>query len=254
MAATYGRLTGKAGVCMATLGPGATNFATPAAYAQLGGMPLIRITGQKPIKKSKQGQFQIIDVVGRAQEEDGYLHTEIQIRGIEHFSNRKYHEMYNYGHLFTAACIHLMAWALPATAQVVFEEVRLNAGDARSDDHFGSAVSLSGDIALIGSPDDFHNGVLSGSASVFVRQGTVWIEEVKLTASDAEPFDRFGLSVAVYGDTAVVSAPRDDDACPGDPACDSGSAYVFVRQGTEWFEQAIEPGFDVLVNIECFQR
>ncbi len=64
MAATYGRLTGKAGVCMATLGPGATNFATPAAYAHLGGMPLLMITGQKPIKKSKQGQFQIIDVVG----------------------------------------------------------------------------------------------------------------------------------------------------------------------------------------------
>ncbi|HEX5486842.1 MAG TPA: acetolactate synthase large subunit [Limnobacter sp.] len=64
MAATYGRLTGRAGVCMATLGPGATNFATPAAYAYLGAFPLIMITGQKPIKKSKQGQFQIIDVVG----------------------------------------------------------------------------------------------------------------------------------------------------------------------------------------------
>jgi acetolactate synthase-1/2/3 large subunit len=64
MAATYGRLTNKAGVCLATLGPGATNLATPAAYAHLGGMPLIMITGQKPIKKSKQGQFQIIDVVG----------------------------------------------------------------------------------------------------------------------------------------------------------------------------------------------
>ncbi|WP_343561878.1 acetolactate synthase large subunit [Kiloniella sp. b19] len=64
MAATYGRLSGKAGVCMATLGPGATNFATPAAYAHLGAFPLIIITGQKPIKKSKQGQFQIIDVVG----------------------------------------------------------------------------------------------------------------------------------------------------------------------------------------------
>ncbi len=63
MAATYGRLTGRAGVCMATLGPGATNFVTPAAYAQLGGFPLVMITGQKPIKKSKQGQFQIVDVV-----------------------------------------------------------------------------------------------------------------------------------------------------------------------------------------------
>ncbi|HEX8966157.1 MAG TPA: acetolactate synthase large subunit [Patescibacteria group bacterium] len=64
MAATYGRLTGKAGVALSTLGPGATNLVTGVAYAQLGGMPLLVITGQKPIKKSKQGQFQIIDVVG----------------------------------------------------------------------------------------------------------------------------------------------------------------------------------------------
>lgn len=63
MAATYGRFTGKAGVCLSTLGPGATNFVTSAAYAQLGGMPMMMITGQKPVKKSKQGRFQILDVV-----------------------------------------------------------------------------------------------------------------------------------------------------------------------------------------------
>jgi acetolactate synthase-1/2/3 large subunit len=63
MAATYGRLTGKAGVCLATLGPGATNFVTAAAYAQLGAMPMLMITGQKPVKLSKQGHFQIVDVV-----------------------------------------------------------------------------------------------------------------------------------------------------------------------------------------------
>ena len=63
MAATYGRLTGKTGVCLSTLGPGATNLVTAAAYAQLGGMPMLMITGQKPIKKSKQGRFQILDVV-----------------------------------------------------------------------------------------------------------------------------------------------------------------------------------------------
>lgn len=63
MAATYGRLTGKTGVCLTTLGPGATNLVTAAAYAQLAAMPMLMITGQKPIKKSKQGQFQIIDVV-----------------------------------------------------------------------------------------------------------------------------------------------------------------------------------------------
>ena len=64
MAATLGRLTGKTGVCLSTLGPGATNFVTAAAYAQLGAMPMMMITGQKPIKKSKQARFQIIDVVG----------------------------------------------------------------------------------------------------------------------------------------------------------------------------------------------
>ncbi len=63
MAATVGRLTGKPGVCLATLGPGATNLVTAAAYAQLGAMPMMMITGQKPIHSSKQGHFQIIDTV-----------------------------------------------------------------------------------------------------------------------------------------------------------------------------------------------
>lgn len=67
MAATLGRLTGRVGVALSTLGPGATNLVTGVAYAQLGGMPLLVITGQKPIKKSKQGKFQIIDVVGMMQ-------------------------------------------------------------------------------------------------------------------------------------------------------------------------------------------
>ena len=67
MAATFGRLTGKAGVCVSTLGPGATNLVTAAAYANLGAMPMVMITGQKPIKTSKQGQFQIVDVVDMMQ-------------------------------------------------------------------------------------------------------------------------------------------------------------------------------------------
>ncbi|NNC23085.1 acetolactate synthase large subunit [Salinisphaera sp. USBA-960] len=63
MAATYGRLTGRAGVCLSTLGPGATNLLTGIAYAQLGGMPLFAITGQKPIRDNTQGGFQLIDIV-----------------------------------------------------------------------------------------------------------------------------------------------------------------------------------------------
>jgi acetolactate synthase-1/2/3 large subunit len=74
MAAAYGRLTGKPGVCLSTLGPGATNLVTPAAFAQLGGMPMVMITGQKPIKKSKQGKFQVVDIVDMMHPLTKYTH------------------------------------------------------------------------------------------------------------------------------------------------------------------------------------
>ena len=64
MAATHGRLTGRPGVCISTLGPGALNLATGAAYAHLGAMPMLMITGQKAIMTAKQARFQIVDVVG----------------------------------------------------------------------------------------------------------------------------------------------------------------------------------------------
>jgi acetolactate synthase-1/2/3 large subunit len=82
MAATYGRLTGKAGVCLATLGPGATNLVTAAAYAQLGAMPMVMITGQKPVKASKQGQFQIIDVVDMMRPITKFTHQIVSGAGI----------------------------------------------------------------------------------------------------------------------------------------------------------------------------
>ncbi len=63
MAATYGRLTGKAGVCFSTLGPGATNLMTGVAHAQLIGAPLIAITGQKALRENRQARFQLIDIV-----------------------------------------------------------------------------------------------------------------------------------------------------------------------------------------------
>ncbi len=63
MAATYGRLTGKVGVCLSTLGPGATNLVTGIAHAQLGGMPLLAITGQKGVRNNLQANFQVLDIV-----------------------------------------------------------------------------------------------------------------------------------------------------------------------------------------------
>ncbi|MBO9453028.1 acetolactate synthase large subunit [Tropicibacter sp. R16_0] len=85
MAATYGRHTGKAGVCMATLGPGATNLVTTAAYAQLGGMPMLMVTGQKPIKHSKQGRFQILDVVDMMGPITKFTH---QLAGADNIATR----------------------------------------------------------------------------------------------------------------------------------------------------------------------
>src|SRR3954452_9604306 len=63
MAATHGRLTGRPGVCIATLGPGALNLVTGAAYAHLGAMPMVLITGQKAIMSAQQARFQIVDMV-----------------------------------------------------------------------------------------------------------------------------------------------------------------------------------------------
>src|SRR5437773_12316571 len=63
MAATHGRLTGKPGVCISTLGPGALNLSTGAAYAHLGAMPMLLLTGQKAIMSSRQARFQIVGVI-----------------------------------------------------------------------------------------------------------------------------------------------------------------------------------------------
>lgn len=82
MAATYGRFTGKAGVCLSTLGPGATNLVTAAAYATLGGMPMLMLTGQKPIRSSKQGRFQILDVVDMMQPVTKYSRQLLSGAGI----------------------------------------------------------------------------------------------------------------------------------------------------------------------------
>jgi len=104
------------------------------------------------------------------------------------------------------------------------EEAKLMASDAAAYDRFGGSVSLSGDTALIGAEGDDDAGPFSGSAYFFVRTDTVWSQEAKLTASDAEMEDAFGLSVSLSGDTALVGAVNNDGA-----ANNSGSAYTFVR-------------------------
>ena len=113
------------------------------------------------------------------------------------------------------------------------EASKLTASDAAAGDLFGYSVSLSGDRALVGANlAENGGGVDSGSAYVFERSGTTWSQQQKLTADDAAADDRFGFSVSVSGDTALVGAYLDDDG-----GSSSGSAYVFERSGTTRSQQ-----------------
>ena len=112
------------------------------------------------------------------------------------------------------------------------EEAKLTASDGTAGDRFGRTVSLSGDRALVGASYDDDNGTNSGSAYLFVRSGTSWTEEAQLTDSDGEANDHFGSGVSLSGDTALVGA----SGLFVDPV--EGKAFVFVRSGTTWTEEA----------------
>jgi hypothetical protein len=123
------------------------------------------------------------------------------------------------------------------------EEQQLTPSDSAPDDHFGFRVSVSGDTAVVGAHTNDHAGADSGAAYVFVRPFNGWAatpfpmtETAKLVASDAAAGDIFGDAVSVDGDTIVVGAMRNDDACPANPACQSGSAYVFVKPASGWVD------------------
>ena len=116
---------------------------------------------------------------------------------------------------------------------LVARETKLTAGDAAQFDNFGTSVAISGDTAVVGALFDVDSGISSGSAYVFQRSAGVWSQQQKLTASDAAANDQFGASVAISGDTAVVSSPGDDDA-----GTNSGSAYVFIRSAGVWSQEA----------------
>jgi hypothetical protein len=123
------------------------------------------------------------------------------------------------------------------------EEAKLTASDGAADDSFGRSVAVSGDTALVGANGDDDNGSRSGSAYVFRYDGIDWVEEAKLTASDAAASDYFGLSVAVSGDTAVVGAFNDDD-----DGASSGSAHVFRYDGVDWAQEAKLTASDAAAN------
>lgn len=117
------------------------------------------------------------------------------------------------------------------------EVTKLFASDAAPSEHFGWRVAMDGNAVLTGLESDAEAGYQYGAAYVFRFNGTDWLEEAKLTASDPEPNDGFGRSVAISGAVGLVGARWDDDACPDDPDCNSGSAYVYRYVGSQWIEE-----------------
>jgi len=110
---------------------------------------------------------------------------------------------------------------------------KVRAGHTASRNLFGHAVSISGQLAVIGAYSDDAGGTDSGAAYIFEESGGTWSEVVKLKASDAAASDEFGYSVSISGTTAIVGAHYNDD---NDTS--SGAAYIFQDNGTAWVEVA----------------
>jgi hypothetical protein len=113
------------------------------------------------------------------------------------------------------------------------QQAKLTANDGGVIDIFGSSVAISGDSVIVGASEDAVGAnTQQGSAYVFTRSGTTWTQQAKLVAADGTPFDYFGFSVAIDGNTAAVGTLQDVGA-----NFQQGSAYIFTRSGTTWTQQ-----------------
>jgi len=118
------------------------------------------------------------------------------------------------------------------------EQTKIQASDKEARDYFGRAVSISsdGNTVIVGAYLEDTDGFDAGAAYIFVRSsGGLWTEQAKVQASDKQQSDWFGLSVSISGDgnTALVGASLEDTG-----GTDAGAAYIFVRSGTTWTQQA----------------
>ena len=148
-------------------------------------------------------------------------------------------------------CVWLAAAALTTAtvsaapdAQQAFQQAYLKASNTRASDRFGGSVAVSGDTMVIANGIG-NNSPDSGTAYVFVRSGTNWIPQASLKAPNGDPYDYYGYSVSISGDTIVVGAEQESSNATGvngnqsnNSAQWSGAAYVFVRDGTNWTLQA----------------
>tara|TARA_B100001559_G_scaffold121177_1_gene101935 strand:- start:3879 stop:5252 length:1374 start_codon:yes stop_codon:yes gene_type:complete len=116
-----------------------------------------------------------------------------------------------------------------------YQQAKLVASDKARYDSFGSGVSISGDYVIVGAYREDPSGVSNaGSAYIFVRSGTLWPQQAKLVSSDKATSDQFGRNVSISGGFAIVGAGFADP----NGVNNAGAAYVFVRSGTTWSQQA----------------
>ena len=115
------------------------------------------------------------------------------------------------------------------------QQAKLTASDGAAGDVFGISVAMSGNTMIVGADLNDEKALNAGAVYVFIRSGNQWHQQAKLTASDGAETDIFGVRVALSGDTALISARRDDDDVMG---VDAGSAYIFTRNRTVWSQQA----------------
>ncbi len=126
------------------------------------------------------------------------------------------------------------------------QEAKLLASDGAAGDNFGCVVGISGDIAIIGARGDDDN---TGSAYIFWFNGSSWVQEAKLLASDGESGDDFGISVGIWGDTAIIGAAMDYNQIPD---AYTGSAYIFRFNGWSWVQQAKLLASDAGMDLDFF--
>jgi len=113
------------------------------------------------------------------------------------------------------------------------QQAKLVGSDTLPGDTFGIDVALDDDTAIVGAVNDCEQGDYSGSAFVFTRTGSTWVQEAKLLQSNGTKYDWFGNSVSLEGDTALIGAPNEEEG-----NIDArGAAYVFTRTGTTWTEK-----------------
>jgi len=138
----------------------------------------------------------------------------------------------------------IQAGALPRGPRLAAEQEKLLANDGEAGDFFGQSVAVSEGLAVIGAPRDDDNGVWGGSAYAFQRDGDDWEQDEKLLASDGIAADRFGWSVSLSGDTAMIGSVLGSDN--GEQA---GSAYAFEKDGNDWDEKdELVPGDGVIFD------